>query len=238
MNRFLLLIVSLIVIGITALLSIPGSPLLIGGMTQADISALYPTPITPAWFTFSIWSLIYLFWVWAGIYTAFFQKGKQKVSLKVILWFSFTMIQTALWLIPWWFQWMWVALIALLILLGTMWYTYSLSKNEPKIIQWSIELTMGWIHIATFANLAVWLTYIGAIKHGATEIYWGMAILTIAFVATLIFELRFRAHIVSFVFLWASFGIFYGQSYTDQTLLLCFYAVIIFIAYLSSLLRK
>jgi translocator protein len=63
MIRYLLLITALITIGLTSLVSIPGSPYLIGGMTQADISAMFATSVTPAGFTFAIWSLIYFSWV-------------------------------------------------------------------------------------------------------------------------------------------------------------------------------
>lgn len=63
MQKYLLLITALVTIGLTSLVSIPGSPYLIGGYTQADISAMFSTAITPAGLTFSIWSLIYLSWV-------------------------------------------------------------------------------------------------------------------------------------------------------------------------------
>lgn len=74
MIRYLLLITALITIGFTTLVSIPGSPYLIGGMTQADISNMFATSVTPSGMTFAIWSLIYLSWIVAGIYIAFFQK--------------------------------------------------------------------------------------------------------------------------------------------------------------------
>ena len=67
MLRFLPLITAILVIGFTTLVSIPGSPYLIGGMTQADISNMFPTAITPAGITFAIWSVIYLSWILAGL---------------------------------------------------------------------------------------------------------------------------------------------------------------------------
>jgi benzodiazapine receptor len=35
----------------------------LGAFDQGEVSALYPTLFTPAVFTFSIWSIIYLSWV-------------------------------------------------------------------------------------------------------------------------------------------------------------------------------
>ena len=65
--KYILLIIALITIGFTSLVSIPGSPYLIGGMTQADISNMFSTSITPAGITFAIWSIIYLSWILSGL---------------------------------------------------------------------------------------------------------------------------------------------------------------------------
>lgn len=237
MQKYLLLVSSLLVIGFTSLLSVPGSPFLIGDMTQADISAKYPTPITPAGFTFSIWSLIYLSWIVAWVYIAFFDKKKHRSYKSPISWFSIAMLLTALWLVPWWYERMWVALLTMILILITLWHTYFWAKQEHWIFQKSVELTMGWIHIATFANIAVWLKYIGAINIESSIIWW-IGILSIAFFATLIFQLKYHAHIVSLVFLWASIGIYFGQSNTIQTYFVIFYAIIILIWLLFSQLRK
>ncbi len=83
MIKFLPLITALLTIIFTAVVSTPGSPYLIGGMTQADISNMYPSAITPAGITFAIWSLIYLSWVVAGVYVAFFQ-SKEKTSPRTL----------------------------------------------------------------------------------------------------------------------------------------------------------
>lgn len=45
--KYLLLIVAIITIGFTSLVNIPGSPYLIAGMSQADISNMFSTSVTP-----------------------------------------------------------------------------------------------------------------------------------------------------------------------------------------------
>lgn len=236
MRRYLPLIISIGVISMTSLLSIPGSPFLIGWLTQADISAKYQTPITPAGFTFSIWSLIYLSWIVAWCYLAFYRKKHQKIGTWIFV-FLWAQILSGIWLLPWWFEWMGTALLVMLLILGALWYSFFHTKNEDWIVRSSIELTMAWIHIATFANTAVWLKYLG-IVNSENSIIWWIIILSVAFLATLIFQLKFRAHIVSIVFLWASIGIFWGQPYTIEINFLLFYAIGILMALVFSQLRR
>ncbi|MGL4722765.1 MAG: hypothetical protein ACRCV3_05680 [Desulfovibrionaceae bacterium] len=56
--------------------------------TVAEISSMYPTPITPASFTFSIWGIIYLQWIFAIV--------KEKDSLQIL-----DYLLNALWIILW-----------------------------------------------------------------------------------------------------------------------------------------
>jgi hypothetical protein len=114
--HYLLLITSLIVIGFTSLVSVPGSPYLIGGMTQADISNMFPSAITPAGVTFAIWSLIYLSWIVAGVYVAFFQK-KKIVTSNALMTFSSAIVLTAVWLVPWGYIWIGTALVVMIAIL-------------------------------------------------------------------------------------------------------------------------
>ena len=65
--KYLLLIVSILTIIFTSLVSIPSSPFLIGGMTQADISNMFSTSVTPAGITFAIWSIIYVSWIFVWL---------------------------------------------------------------------------------------------------------------------------------------------------------------------------
>ena len=236
MYRFLPLIVSLLVIGFTSFLSVPWSPFLISGMTQADISAKYPTPITPAGFTFSIWSLIYLSWIIGGIY--FIRNQKDKHLRKGHIAFLIAQVLTWIWLIPWGFEWMWTAFFVMLIILVTLWYSYFHSKKESSIQRWSIELTMGWIHIATFANLAVLLRSLWIMNWTSWDLFWGILVLTLAFGATLYFALRYHTLIVSLVFLWAALGIYFWQPYSLLILILLFYSSVIFIISLWQGLRR
>lgn len=143
--RYLLLTVTVIVIAFTTWVSAPmfGYPL--AGMSQADISNMYPTAITPAGFTFAIWSLIYLSWIVVGLVIArapltsltrwMFPKLAKyiesiEVSSSVILPYSLAIGLTAVWLMPWAYNMIGVSLIIMLTILGVLKYTFHTSRKE------------------------------------------------------------------------------------------------------------
>jgi hypothetical protein len=156
MKKYILLIVSLLVIVFSALVSIPGSPFLINGMTQADISNLFPTGITPAGVTFSIWSLIYLSWICAGLQIAgVFTLLARKFSLfesiseapkkkhdRSIYLFSIAIFLTGVWLIPWGYLSIGISLLVMILILGILKYVYTHTRSTPFFLRTSVELTL------------------------------------------------------------------------------------------------
>ena len=204
--QYLLLIISLITIGFTTLVSIPGSPYLIGGMTQADISNMFPSAITPAGITFSIWSLIYLSWIIAGVYLAFFQKKKENMDTRTIIPFSSAIALTGVWLIPWGNLWIGTSLIVMIVILALLKYTFHQTRIAQSPLKYSVELTLGWINIATVANVTIWLLSIGYTGSGIPEIYWAIGVLGLALGLTVYYQIRYRAYIISLVFLWTMLG--------------------------------
>jgi translocator protein len=181
MIRYLLLISALLTIGLTTLVSVPGSPYLIGGMTQADISAMFSTAITPAGFTFSIWSVIYLSWIVVGVYIALFEKKntkKQSRSLqddkKSIVGFSLAIALTATWLVPWGNLWIGTSLIIMLAILSLLVYVFTRTRASHSIIRSSVELTLGWIIMATSLNITIWMRYMGWSIGGTADLYYAI----------------------------------------------------------------
>ncbi len=234
--KYILLLTSLIVIGFTSLVSIPGSQFLINGMTQADISNMFPSAITPAGITFSIWSLIYLSWIVAGIYVAFFEK--KKTEKRTLIAFSSAILLTGFWLIPWGNLWIGTSLIVMLVLLGVLKYTFHRTRQAHVLVRGSVELTLGWINIATIANVTVWLLSIGYTGGGIPDRYWAIGILGIAMILTMWYQLKYRAYLISLVFIWAMFGEWLAHPAIEQRLAVIVYASVIGFMMLIKFLKK
>ena len=226
--KYISLIIALLVIGFTSLVSMPGSPYLINSMTQADISSMFPTAITPAGVTFAIWSLIYLSWIIAGIYIAFFQK--QRIQNRIVLSFSIAMVLTALWLIPWGYIWIGTSLVVMMLILGILKYLFHLTRLSHPTLKYSIELTLGWIHIATVANVTIWLVSLGFTGAGIPDIYWAIGVLGLAFILTLYYQYRYRTYIISFVFLWTMMGEWIAHIAIEQRITIVIYVCIVLLS--------
>lgn len=200
-KRFLPIVSAFISIIISAWISL--TPL--AWVTQKDISDKYYSLITPAPFTFSIWSLIYLAWVGVSFLIA---TKKIKISKRENLFFSLSMFLTSLWLFPWHLDEIAISLGVILLIIASFIYLFSLSRKSEKIFRYTVDLSLWWIFIATIANTTVFLVSKG-VNIGLTWVF--MALWVLAFVNGIIVK-KYKNFIPSFVFLWASLGIYIEQE--------------------------
>lgn len=238
MSRFFLLIVSFLTIGFTTLVSIPWSPYLIGGMTQADISNMFPSAITPAGVTFSIWSVIYLSWLVAWVYIAFFQKKKNTIDKKILILFSFAIALTGVWLIPWGYIWIGTALLVMVLILGLLKYIFHSTRSSHPTIKYSVELTLGWINIATVANITIWLISLGFSWGTIPEVYWAIGVLGLALMLTTYYQCRYRAYIISLVFLWTMVGVWIAHPILEERAAVAIYSFVTIVNMLYSYIKN
>ena len=218
--KYLVLLIAVITIAWTSWLSVPyfGYPL--GGYSQADISNMYPNAITPAGFTFSIWSMIYLSWLILGVSILL---KKTKISNKQALYFSLAIVLTGIWLVPWGYNMIGLSLIIMLVLLWVLKYVFHLTRESHPVLRQTVDLTIGWINIATVANITIYLVSLGFTGGNIPEIYWAIGILWVACLLTAYYQCRYHTYIISLVFLWTLFGVWVAHDSLDQR-----WAVLIF----------
>ena len=223
--RYLLLIVSLITIGFTTLVSIPGSPYLIGGHTQADISNMYATSVTPAGIIFAIWSFIYLSWIIAWVYVGFFAISKAKTDMKSLVFFSLAISLIGIWLIPWGNLYIGTALIIMLAILALLAYVFTLTRDASLFVRPSIELTLAWIIMATALNITVWIRYMGWDIWGPTDLYYAIGALGVILLVVSELQCRYKTYIISGVFLWTLFWVYVAHPLLEERVAVVMYAL-------------
>jgi hypothetical protein len=226
MIRYLLLITALITIGLTSLVSIPGSPYLIGGMTQADISAMFATAITPAGLTFAIWSVIYLGWLITWVYVAFFSQDKKKTDTKSLALFSLAILLTAVWLLPWGNLWIGVSLVIMLAILGLLACVFTRTRSADMITRSSVEITLAWIIMASALNITVWMRYMGWSIGGPADLYYAIGALGGVSIIVAYLQCRYRSYIVSAVFLWTLLGVYIAHPMMERQVMVGIYALV------------
>jgi len=186
----------------------------LGGKTTGELSDLYPNLFVPAGFTFAIWSVIYIlliiiiFYQWIG-------KNAKKVIDTLGIWFIVNAIANGLWLVFWHYEYVFICIFIMLILLGSLIMMYrSLDINyfSDSSVPWQasvpISVYMGWISVATIANTTVIFISLGYTGLGLGADVWATIVLSIAVAIALLMLYRHRDIFFAAVVCWASFGIY------------------------------
>jgi hypothetical protein len=193
----------------------------VGSYTMAEISMKYESGITPADFTFSIWSVIYMgLFVMVGFHLIqAFRKSESYITNKEIssigVVFAVNQLAISLWIYTWLNDMPGVSLALLLIQFFTLYVIdRRLQMLNPKkgkislfITQLSLSFYFGWITIATLANFAAWLVSLGWLVSDAVDLYVSYALLFTA--VTVGSVVVYFKHNIFFglVVIWAIYGV-------------------------------
>ena len=135
MKHSLLIFSGIIAIAITTYFSL----LPLNWVTQADISNMFSTPITPAGFTFSIWSIIYASWLLLWAYVVW---KKPKLSSHQQYALAWAQLLSAAWLIPWHFQYILTSFCIMTAILVLLWSAMN-TKISDKWYKMTLSLFLG-----------------------------------------------------------------------------------------------
>ncbi len=197
-----------------------GSTTIIGGVTSADVSDMYPTLVTPAGFTFAIWSVIYTLLALFVIYQAL-PKNKEKPFLDQVNWFfGLSSVFNILWLILWHYDFVTYSVLLMLGLLTSLIMVYrrldigrvAVTIKEMALVHLPFSVYLGWISIATIANISVALTAIGWKGFGLEASTWAVLIICVALVLSLAMLVLRKDIAFCGVVIWALFGILSKQA--------------------------
>jgi translocator protein len=216
-----------------------GSTTVLGGVTSADVSDMYPTLVTPAGFTFSIWGVIYTLLLLFVVYQALPKNRDKPFLSQVGVLFGLSSVCNVCWLFLWHYDLITYSLVLMLALLASLILIYrrldigraAVSLKEMALVNLPFSVYLGWISIATIANVSVALTAVGWDGWGIPDATWAVVIIAVAYVLTLAMLATRKDLAFSLVVVWALVGILSKQS-DFQNIVLAAEAciVIIFVA--------
>jgi hypothetical protein len=188
-----------------------GRTQLLGGKTGGDISNLYPTLITPAGYAFSIWSIIYALLLAFTIYQALRRNREQAFLPQISSLFALSGIWNVLWLFLWHYELIPFSVILMFALLATLIAIYlrlgigrvAVPLKEKVFVHLPFSVYLGWITIASIANVAVALTFAGWTGGGIAPTTWATLVLVVALIITLIILITRKDVAYSLVVIWA-----------------------------------
>ena len=186
---------------------------IINDMSQSDVSDKYFTLITPAGFTFSIWSVIYgliaasLVVLYLRRETSYYQRALDKITPLFIL----TSVLNMAWIVL--FSYELVELSTLFIFAYTIVLALIckqlLAINDRKhfLLPLTFGLNTGWLMIATVVNVASSLVKLEWNGFGLSDDLWGMIILLVAILIVIFVTTQTQNAAIPLPIAWAYFGI-------------------------------
>ncbi|MCU0486727.1 MAG: tryptophan-rich sensory protein [Anaerolineales bacterium] len=199
----------------------------LNGLNTGQISDRFEVYFVPAGYVFSIWGLIYLGLI---AYAAFQALPSQRENPRLRAtgwWIVLSGLANSAWIFLWHYEQFPLTLVAMLILLVTLIMTYlglgSRSTSVPPAERWLVRLPfsiyLGWITVATVANVTSLLDYLQWDGFGiAPEAWMGIVLAAVLAIASLMnFTRRDLAY--TLVILWALAGIAVKHAAVDAVVI-------------------
>lgn len=204
----------------TIVMNILANALPFNGQGTGEISDRFQVYFVPAGYVFSIWGLIYIGWIAFAVYQ-FLPAQRENLRLqKLGYWFALSGVFNSAWLLCWHYNLFGLSVLVMLALLGTLIVSYlrlevgraAVSTLERWCVDTPVSVYLGWITVATVANVTSWLYSINWSGWGIPAPTWAVIMLLVASLLGLLMALTRRDAGYLFVLIWAFAGIGVKQA--------------------------
>ena len=160
----------------------------LNGQSTGEISDRFQVYFVPAGYVFSIWGLIYLGWI---AFTIFQLQPSQKENPRLRrlgYLFALSNLANAAWLFCWHYNLFGLSVLVMLALLGLLIASYlRLNVNRSRVsrleygsVDVLFSVYLGWISVATVANISDWLYFVEWDGFGIPAQTWAVIMLAVA----------------------------------------------------------
>ena len=199
----------------------------INNKTTGVLSDQYPNLFVPAGLTFSIWGLIYILLAIFVIYqlVTIIRKGIEQSSFteKIGVIFFLSCIFNIGWIFAWHYEILPLSLVLMLLLLGSLIAIYlrlrignaDSTKKGKYLVHLPFSIYLGWITIATIANVTALLVDVNWNTFGLGEQFWAVAVIVVGIAIALSILLTRKDIFYCLVVDWALLGILIKRLAVD-----------------------
>lgn len=192
----------------------------LNGLTTGEISDSFDVYFVPAGYVFSIWGLIYLALAAFVIFQVLPSQRENTRLRQVGYWFAASCGANIAWLFFWHYQLFPLTLLAMLVLLACLIVVYlkldigrtRVSAIERWLVDFPFSLYLGWVSVATIANVTSLLDYLSWGGWGIPPQVWAVIMLSVGVVLAGMIAIQRGDFIYMLVFIWAYIGIAVAQS--------------------------
>ncbi len=215
MKDILRQVVVVVSILITLVVNTLANTLPINGLNTGQVSARFNVYFVPAGYVFSIWGLIYIGLIAYGIFQALPAQRENPRLRATGWWIALGGLANSAWIFLWHYEQFPLTLIAMFTLLATLIITYlrlgigrtTVSKAETWAVRLPFSIYLGWITVATVANVTSVLDFIQWDRLGLAPEVWMVIMLVAVLAITLAMIFTRRDAAFTAVILWALAGI-------------------------------
>jgi hypothetical protein len=192
----------------------------INGQTTAAVSDSLPVLFVPAGYVFSIWGLIYLGLIAFAVYQALPAQATNPILQRIGPLVIANAVANSIWIFFWHYELFPLTVLAMAVVLGTLIAIYlRLDRHRAGITnawRWCVQVPfsiyLGWISVATVANVSGALYWAGWNGGGIDPQIWTAVLLAVAAGLAVAMAVRERDIAFGGVILWAFVGIMIKQA--------------------------
>ncbi len=203
-------------------INVLASALPLNGKNTGAISDQFKVLFVPAGYVFAIWGVIYIGWIAFSIYQAL-PSPRANARLQRVGWlYALSGVLNAGWLFTWHYELFPLSVVVMLALLVTLIAIYLRLHNGrvqvSTIEKWCVNIPfsvyLGWISVATIANITDLLYYWRWDGWGIAPELWAVIMLVVATALALAMSLMRGDVAFLLVMVWSFVGIAIKQSAT------------------------
>lgn len=183
------------------------------GQSVADVSDRYANPFTPAGYAFAIWGLIYGASLAYAVFALLPPQQQVRLHDRVAPWFTLLNAGAVIWLLSFSAGQLVLALVVSAVMLAASAVCYAMAtqhlQREGLSVWWRapFSLWLGWLAVASLANLNVVITAAGWDGMPLSATLWSALLLTSLAVAASIVNIVLGDGLVPLVVAWAATAI-------------------------------
>jgi len=159
----------------------------INGQTTGEISDRFRVYFVPAGYVFSIWGLIYLALLAFAVYQALPARRENPYLRRIGYLFALSCAANSAWIFLWHYEFFELTLVAMFVLLLSLIAIYlrldigraRVSTTEKWLVHVPFSIYLGWITVATIANVTAVLYYLGWDGWGIRPEMWAVIMLVV-----------------------------------------------------------
>ncbi|MBN1873113.1 MAG: tryptophan-rich sensory protein [Anaerolineae bacterium] len=208
-------VVNLVITIAVIVVNVLANALPLNGKNTGEISDRFDIYFVPAGYVFSIWGVIYLGLIAFAIYQILPAQRDNPSLKRMTPFYTLGNLANIAWIFLWHYEAFAFTLIAMLVLLGSLIAIYivlGIGRNTVSPgMRWTVHLPfsiyLGWVSVATVANISQVLTYFNWSGWGIVPEVWTLLMLLVAAILAVLAYLIRRDVAYGLVFVWAYIGI-------------------------------